>query len=60
MGKRKEDENEIKSKIINCKVSNYEFEEIRNILAISGCKNMSELIRKSIKQYGASIKEDSI
>lgn len=60
MAGRKKDENEVKKNMLNCKVSNDELEEFRNILSISECSSMSDLIRTSIKHYGASIKEGSI
>ena len=48
---------EVRKNILHAKVSNNELERIRDILSISECNNLSELIRYSIFFYGSSIKE---
>ena len=56
---KKLSEDEVKKNLIHAKVNNIELDEIRRILAISECLNMSDLIRTSIFFYGSSIKEGS-
>lgn len=56
---KKLSEDEVKKNLIHAKVNNIELNEIRNILAISECLSMSDLIRTSIFFYGSSLKEGS-
>ena len=57
---KKLDEDEVKKNILNFKVSNKQLEEIQDILSISDCNSLSDLIRTSIFYYGSSIKEGVI
>lgn len=56
---KKLSEDEVKKNLIHAKVSNNELNDIRNILSISDCNSMSDLIRTSIFFYGSSLKEGS-
>ena len=48
---KKLSEDEVKKNLIHAKVSNNELNDIRNILSISDCNSMSDLIRTSIFFY---------
>ena len=56
---KKLSEDEVKKNLIHAKVSNNELNDIRNILSISDCNSISDLIRTSIFFYGSSLKEGS-
>lgn len=57
---KKLDEDEVKKNILHVKVSNKQLKEIQDILSISDCISLSELIRTSIFYYGSYIKEGVI
>ena len=50
------DREDVRKNLLNCKVSNNELKEIHNILAISDCSSLSDLIRTSIFCYGDFLK----
>ena len=57
---KKLDEDEVKKNILHVKVSNKQLKEIQDILSISDCISLSDLIRTSIFHYGSYIKEGVI